>query len=163
MKSRFKRAIELNPNYVTAHEHYGGLLACMRRTDEAITHGAFGATHRSLVPGDQSPRRLSVLDIHRYDLNLEQARTLFALESDFFGAYWISGLANWGQGTHEAAVADLRKAVTLGGGPIQLADLGCLLGRLDPGRSSTGAGRIARARKADVCPAHLSGALFMQV
>ena len=32
----FKRAIELNPNYVTAHEHYGGLLACLRRTDEAL-------------------------------------------------------------------------------------------------------------------------------
>jgi hypothetical protein len=32
---------------------------------------------------------------------------------------------------HEAAVADLRRAVALGGGPISLADLGCLLGRLD--------------------------------
>src|SRR5262249_30090555 len=32
----FKRAIELNPNYVTAREHYGGLLACLRRTDEAL-------------------------------------------------------------------------------------------------------------------------------
>src|SRR5262245_55666169 len=33
----FRRAIELNPNYVTAREQYGGLLACLRRTDEAIT------------------------------------------------------------------------------------------------------------------------------
>ena len=31
---------------------------------------------------------------------------------------------------HENAVTELRKAVTLGGGPLQLADLGCLLGRL---------------------------------
>jgi hypothetical protein len=34
----FKQAIKLNPNYVTAHEHYGLFLACRRRTDEAITH-----------------------------------------------------------------------------------------------------------------------------
>lgn len=41
------------------------------------------------------------------------------------------GWAHWCRGLHEAAVADLRRAVALGGGPIQLADLGCLLGRLD--------------------------------
>jgi hypothetical protein len=31
---------------------------------------------------------------------------------------------------HDAAVAELRKAVVLGGGPVPLADLGCLLGLL---------------------------------
>ena len=71
------------------------------------------------------------LFIHRYDLMLAQAQTLFDLDSNFFGTYWISGLAHWGQGMHEAAIADLRKALTLGAGPIQLADLGCLLGRSD--------------------------------
>ena len=60
---------------------------------------------------------------------LEQAHTLFDLESNFFGAYWLLGWAHWCQGNHEAAIADLRKAVTLGGGPIPLADLGCLLGQ----------------------------------
>jgi hypothetical protein len=30
---------------------------------------------------------------------------------------------------HEAAIAELRKVVALGGGPIPLADLGCLLGQ----------------------------------
>src|SRR5438045_8934958 len=40
------------------------------------------------------------------------------------------GLAHWSQGLHDAAVAALRKAVVLGGGPVPLADLGCLLSRL---------------------------------
>ena len=35
------------------------------------------------------------------------------------------GLAHWSQGMHDAAVAELRKAVQLGGGPVPLADLGC--------------------------------------
>ena len=69
--------------------------------------------------------------IHRDDLLLEQAQRLFDLESNFFGTYWLLEWAHWSQGMHDAAVADLRKAVTLGGGSVQLADLGCLLGRLD--------------------------------
>src|SRR5436309_15850353 len=68
--------------------------------------------------------------IHRYDLLLEQAQRLFELESNFFGTYWLLGWAHWSQGMHEAAIAELRKAVALGGGSIPLADLGCLLGRL---------------------------------
>ena len=69
--------------------------------------------------------------IHRYDLMLEQAHTLVDLESNFFGTYWLLGWAHWSQGMHEAAIAELRKAIMLGGGPLSLADLGCLLGRLD--------------------------------
>src|SRR5207237_8414615 len=63
-------------------------------------------------------------------LFVEQARWRFDLQSNFFGTYCLLGWAHWSQGMHDTAVADLRKAVALGGGPIQLADLGCLLGRL---------------------------------
>jgi len=126
----FKQAIKLNPNYVTAHEHYGLFLACRRRTDEAITQA-----RRTLQLDPLSPMNtLSVAAmywlIHRYDLMLEQAQRLFDLESNFFGTYWMLGLAHWSQGMHDAAVAELRKAVMLRGGPVPLADLGCLLGRL---------------------------------
>jgi adenylate cyclase len=127
----FKQAIKLNPNYVTAHEQYGLFLACRRRTDEAITHARWALRLDPLSP-------LNILSvegvywlIHRYDLMLEQAHRLFDLEPNFFGTYWMLGLAHWSQGMHDAAVADLRKAVMLGGGPVPLADLGCLLGRLD--------------------------------
>ena len=127
----FKQAIKLNPNYVTAHEHYGGALACMRRNDEAITHARLAQQLDPLSPMIVMHVGLIYWLIHRYDLMLAQADTLSDLLSDFFGTYWISGLAHWGQGMHEAAIAELRKAVTLGGGPVPLADLGCLLGRLD--------------------------------
>jgi tetratricopeptide (TPR) repeat protein len=69
--------------------------------------------------------------IHRYDLTLEQAHTLFDLEPNFFGTYLLFGLAHWSQGIHDAAVAEMRKAVMLGGGLVALGNLGCLLGRLD--------------------------------
>src|SRR6266480_2073682 len=127
----FKQAIRLNPNYVTAHEQYGLFLACRRRTDEAITHARWALRLDPLSP-------LNILSVvalywlvHRYDLMFEQAHRLFDLESNFFGTYWMLGLAHWSQGMHDAAVAELRKAVQLGGGPVPLADLGCLLGRLN--------------------------------
>jgi len=127
----FKRAVKLNPNYVTAHEHYAAFLACMRRTEEAITHARLVQQLDALSPMSNLHAGYTYWFIHRYDLVLEQAHTLLDLEPNFFGAHWLLGWAHWSQGIHEAAVADLRKTVALGGGPIPLADLGCLLGRLD--------------------------------
>jgi adenylate cyclase len=127
----FKRAIKLNPNYVTAHEHYANVLGCMRRTDEAITHARLAQQLDPLSPMINLHAGFTYWLIRRYDLVLEQAHTLLDLESNFFGTYWLLGWAHWSQGMHDAAIADLRKTVALGGGPIPSADLGCLLGRLD--------------------------------
>ena len=126
----FKRAIKLNPNYVTAHEHYALFLGCSKRTDEAITQARLTLQIDPLSPMINLLMGFVYWIIHRYDLLLEQAQRLFELESNFFGTYWLLAWAHWSQGMHEAAIADLRKAVTLGGGPLQLADLGCLLGRV---------------------------------
>jgi adenylate cyclase len=126
----FKQAIKLNPNYVTAHEHYALFLACRRRIDEAITQAPWALQLDPLSPLNTFHIAAVYWLIHRYDLMLEQARRLFDLEPNFFGTYWMLGLAHWAQGLHDAAVAELRKAVVLGGGPVPLADLGCLLGRL---------------------------------
>src|SRR6266404_2184003 len=83
----FKQAIKLNPNYVTAHEHYAGFLACMRRTDEAITHARLAQQLDPLSPMIVMHAGLAYLFIHRYDLMLAQAQTLFDLDSNFFGTY----------------------------------------------------------------------------
>jgi tetratricopeptide (TPR) repeat protein len=103
----------------------------MRRIDEAITHARLAQQLDPLSPMINLHVGMIYWFIHRFDLMLAQADTLFDLESNFFGTYWLLGLAHWSQGMHEAAIAELRKAVTLGGGPVQLADLGCLLGRSD--------------------------------
>jgi TolB-like protein/class 3 adenylate cyclase len=127
----FKQAIKLNPNYVTVHEHYAIFLGCMRRTDEAIIHARLAQQLDPLSPMINLHAGFAYWLIHRYDLVLEQAHTLLDLESNFFGTYWLLGWAHWSQGMHEVAIAELRKAVALGGGPIPLAELGCLLGQSD--------------------------------
>jgi TolB-like protein/class 3 adenylate cyclase/Tfp pilus assembly protein PilF len=127
----FKQAIKLNPNYVTAHEHYAFFLACRRRTDGAITHARLALQFDPFSPMINFHVGGVYWLIHRYDLTLEQAHTLFDLEPNFFGTYLLFGLAHWSQGIHDAAVAEMRKAVMLGGGLVALGNLGCLLGRLD--------------------------------
>jgi serine/threonine-protein kinase len=114
----FKQAIKLNPNYVTAHEHYAVFLACRRRTDEAIAHARLAQQLDPLSPMINLHVGMIYWLLHRYDLMLAQAHTLFDLESNFFGTYWLLGWAHWCQGMHEAAIAELRKAVMLGGGPF---------------------------------------------
>ncbi len=37
-EAEFRRAIELNPNYATAHQWYSGLLQYLGRTDDALVH-----------------------------------------------------------------------------------------------------------------------------
>ena len=101
----------------------------MRRTDEAVTQARLAQQLDPLSPMINLHVGMIYWIIHRYDLMLAQAHTLFDLEPNFFGTYWLLGWAHWCQGMHEAAIVEIRKAVTLGGGPVQLADLGCLLGR----------------------------------
>jgi len=127
----FKQAIKLSPNYVTAHEQYAVFLGCMRRTGETITHARLAQQIDPLSPMINLHVGMIYWLIHRYDLMVTQAQTLLDLEPDFFGTYWLLGLAHWCQGMHENAVTELRKAVALGGGPLQLTDLGCLLGCLN--------------------------------
>ena len=94
----FKRAIKLNPNYVTAHEHYALVLACRRRDDEAIAHACLALQIDPLSPMINLHVGLVYWIIHRDDLLLEQAQRLFDLESNFFGTYWLLGWAHWSRG-----------------------------------------------------------------
>ena len=54
----------------------------------------------------------------------DQARKMTEIEPGFFGAYWLKGATWLGNGDYEAAIEQLTKAVSLGGYPIVLADLG---------------------------------------
>ena len=87
----FKQAIKLNPNYVTAHEHYAAFLMCRRRTDRAITHARLAQQLDPLSLMINLHTGLIYLFMHREDLVLTQAHTLFDLEPNFFGVHWLFG------------------------------------------------------------------------
>ena len=54
----------------------------------------------------------------------DQARKMTEIEPGFFGAYWLKGATRLESGDYEEAIEQLTKAVSLGGYPIVLADLG---------------------------------------
>jgi TolB-like protein/Flp pilus assembly protein TadD len=121
----YKRAIELNPNYGTAHQWYAVHLAVRGRYPEAIAE----------IKQAQKVDPLSlVINMNagwvfyfarQYDEAVGQCRKTLELDPNFAPGHWMLGQAYRQKGMHEEAIAEFQKAVALfEGDPIQLAVLG---------------------------------------
>jgi len=121
----YKRAIELNPNYATAHQWYAVHLAVRGRYPEAIAE----------IKQAQEVDPLSlVINMNvgwvfyfarQYDEAAEQCRKTLELDPNFPAAHWMLGQAYRQKGMHEEAIAEFQKAVALSrGDPTQVAALG---------------------------------------
>jgi tetratricopeptide (TPR) repeat protein len=120
----FKRAIELNSNYPTAHHQYGWYLAYLGREAEALTE----------VKQAQRLDPLSLMinvDINapfylmrQYDQSIEQSRKVIEMEPNFFLAHYTVGLASARKGDFDQAIVELQKARTLEDKPWIVEALG---------------------------------------
>ncbi len=111
----FKRAIELNSNYATAHHWYGWYLAVMGRFDEGFAElkKAQELDPLSLVISTNLGKVLSFA--HRYDEAIQQYRRTLEMDPNFFKAHVDLGIAYEQKGMHAEAVAEWLKARTLSG------------------------------------------------
>ena len=123
-EQEFKQATLLNPKDAEALSYYAMFLGFVDRFDEAMA-----LARRAL---EVEP--LSLL------INMNVAWTYFStgllseafdlackmteIEPGFFGAYWLKGATRLESGNYEEAIEQLAKAVSLGGHPVVLADLG---------------------------------------
>lgn len=110
-ETEFKKAIELNPNYVTAHHWYAELLATMGRHDEAISE-----ITRALALDPMSVIIIRDLGMHyyyegKYELATQQAQAALALDPEFVPAHRLLGLAYMKQGRSREAIDKLRAVV----------------------------------------------------
>jgi tetratricopeptide (TPR) repeat protein len=82
-ESEFKRAIELSPNYPTAHQYYSTYLIAMGRHEEAISEikQALGLAPLSLQLNVQVVRILYFA--HRYDEAIEQCRKVLEMDPGY--------------------------------------------------------------------------------
>lgn len=109
----FKRAVELSPNYQTAHQSYAFYLACMGRHEEALT---FATRARDLDPA--SPGALHNLGLthyfaRRYDDAITQFRETLDLDPRLGGAHVMLGRVYVAKGLPDRAVAELERAKAL--------------------------------------------------
>jgi TolB-like protein/Tfp pilus assembly protein PilF len=110
-EKEFRRAIELDPNYTTAHHWYSHCLLPLGRTDESLAE-----SKRAL---ELEPLQL-VVGIHlgwhylyarQYDRALEQFRKTLELDPAFPQAQRYAAWAYLQKGMHPEAIAALRAAL----------------------------------------------------
>jgi len=121
----FQRAIELNPNYATAHQWYGnGNLRVMGRFDEAIAEMKRAQELDPLSLVINSDVGLTYISARQYDQAIEQLRKTTELDQGFYYAHWNLGRAYEMKGSLREALAEYRKARQLTDDPRTLAMLG---------------------------------------
>ena len=98
------------------------------RFDEAISRGRRSLEIDPLSPVINMNVGWTYFSAGLLDEALDQAGKMIEIEPDFFGAYWLKGAIYLSEGEYEEAVEELKKAVSLGGHQIVLADLGSAYG-----------------------------------
>jgi serine/threonine-protein kinase len=121
----FKRALDLNPSYPTAHHWYGEYLMVLGRFSESLTQ-----LDRARELNPQSPI-INVALAYRsyyagkYDQAIEQCQKTLASEPAFAPAHEYLARAYEQKGMQAEATAEFRKALELSeGGSNELAALG---------------------------------------
>jgi tetratricopeptide (TPR) repeat protein len=124
-EQEFRRAIELNPNYATAHHWFGNsLLVTLGRFDEAIKEGQRAVELDPLSLIINADLGSTLLIARRYDDAIVQLRKTLALDGNFAYAHWNLGEALYLKGDLGAAIAEYEKAAALDDDPEILALLG---------------------------------------
>jgi TolB-like protein/Tfp pilus assembly protein PilF len=118
----FERAIELNPNYATAHHWYGRLtLVMLGQLDRAMKEAkrAYELDPvSSIIHSDLGGVNVAA---RRYDEAIQQLRGTVEVDPDFFWAYRWLGMALELKGDSRAAIAEYKKAFELNDDPAGLA------------------------------------------
>ena len=146
-EQEFRRSIELNPNYATAHQWYGYYLAAMGRFPEALEEARKAQQIDPLSLSINTTLAGRYRDLHQYDQAIDLSRRTLEMDPNFVPAHIALGAAFEEQGLWSQAVSEYQKAVDLSqNNPIALASLGSAYGHLG---DRNGARKvIARLREA---------------
>ncbi len=126
----FKRAIQLNPNYATAHQWYAFYLATMGRVDEAIAEArlALQLDPLSLVMNSALGRIYHFA--RQYDKASEQFRKTLEMDSNFAAAHFDLAQTYVVTGRFAEAIAEYQKALAITGrNPSLVSQLGYIYAR----------------------------------
>ena len=112
-EEELKRAINLNPNYPTAHHWYAYYFYIQRQFDDAMReiNRAYELDPLSAVISEN----VANVYLLKNDLNsaIKQVQRTIELDPDFADAHYILGFAYLKQGRNDEATAEFQKAVDL--------------------------------------------------
>jgi TolB-like protein/Tfp pilus assembly protein PilF len=120
----FERAIQLNPNYATAHHWYGVTLAMTGQFDRAIAEGKRAVELDPLSLVINANLGSDYFNARRYDEAITQLRKTIEMDPRFSFARRGLGEALQASGQLNEVIAEYRKAVQLDDAPLSLAHLG---------------------------------------
>jgi len=131
-ESEFKRAIELNPNYATAHQWYSAFFTYVGKFDESLYHIKRA---QELDPGSlmiSAQVGAPYLSMRQYDQAIDVFRRVLLIYEGFLPArVWLS-LAYSEKEMYEEALAELKKAKDLlkGWNPVIESFIGIYYARM---------------------------------
>ena len=122
IEKEYKRAIELNPNYATAHHWYALHLNDLNRFEEAIAsiRRARELDPRSLVIN--SDLGIVFSSARKYDQAIEHFKKALEMDPDFPDAHSMLGWTYVRKGMYPEAIAEFERARALFGSPTSLLD-----------------------------------------
>jgi TolB-like protein/DNA-binding winged helix-turn-helix (wHTH) protein/Flp pilus assembly protein TadD len=115
-EKEFRRAIELNPSYATAHHWYAWHLSLLGRNSEAVSEmkKAKDLDPLSLIISADLAELLLIA--HSYDESIQQSRRTIEMDANFALAHNQLAQAYIQKRMFGEAVAELQKAIKLSGG-----------------------------------------------
>jgi len=148
----FRRAIDLNPGYATAHHWYAWHLSLMGRHNQAIAEMREARSRDPLSLIINADLAEILLIAHRLDESAQQSRRTIEMDRDFALAHNQLAEAYLQKGRGDDAIAEFQKAVRLSeNSPVCVANLA---------RAYASSGRSAEAEKLLTGPKNRSNAAY---
>jgi serine/threonine protein kinase/Tfp pilus assembly protein PilF len=124
VEKEHQRAIELNPNYATAHHFYAWYLMARGRIDEA--QAEMNQAH--ILDGEsliiRASQGLPYYYSHQYDKAIEQYRKTLDVDPNFYPARWYLALALEQKGLYQESIAEFNKVKLIEDNPDLMAVIG---------------------------------------
>jgi TolB-like protein/tetratricopeptide (TPR) repeat protein/DNA-binding winged helix-turn-helix (wHTH) protein len=128
-EQEFRRAIELNPNYATAHQWYSYYLSAMGRFLEAVEEAQKAKEIDPLSLSITTTLAGRYRDSGQYDQAINLSQRTLEMDPDFVTAHVALGATYEAQGNWAQAILEYQKAVDLSrNSPPALAALGSAYG-----------------------------------
>jgi serine/threonine protein kinase/Tfp pilus assembly protein PilF len=123
-EKEIRRAIELNPDYATAHLYYGWLLSVVGRFDESVAELRRAQQLDPLSLEAGTFLGLSFLRAHQYDQAIEQLQKALDMDPTFWLARLYLAWTYEAKGQLPEAIAELQRARQLNDSHFILGSLG---------------------------------------